>query len=111
MKPPNNRKLWSGVAIAAVTVALGSAYAQQSRHRHAARQLHAGRYHRARLDDHVAVVGGDRRSSGSTWPVSMSGTDPRAIAVTGVTMDRTSGAGTVRVEARARERRGTASPL
>ncbi len=29
MKLPNNRKLWSGVAIAAVTVALGSAYAQQ----------------------------------------------------------------------------------
>src|ERR1700738_1620449 len=29
MNLPNNRKLWTGVAFAAVTVALGSAYAQQ----------------------------------------------------------------------------------
>src|SRR5256886_826889 len=29
MNLPNNRKLWTGVAIAAATVALGSAYAQQ----------------------------------------------------------------------------------
>src|ERR1700724_3830357 len=29
MNLPNNRKLWAGVAFAAVTVALGSAYAQQ----------------------------------------------------------------------------------
>ena len=29
MNLPNNRKLWTGVALAAMTVALGSAYAQQ----------------------------------------------------------------------------------
>src|SRR3984893_13124726 len=29
MNLPNNRKLWTGVAFTAVTVALGSAYAQQ----------------------------------------------------------------------------------
>ena len=29
MNLPNNRKLWTGVAFAAVTIALGSAFAQQ----------------------------------------------------------------------------------
>ena len=29
MNLPNNRKLWTGVAFAAVTLALGAAYAQQ----------------------------------------------------------------------------------